>query len=229
MTAPLKKYTRRFSHLLLTRFRLVATGVVLFILAIGFFLFLNPKISQVRQTGIFDLQQTKDQLTIKKEILAATQDLKQRYDQLNLADVKKLRQILPDKQGIPDLFVQVEAIAQAAGLTLQNAGFTDIGAAATTPTIPAVSTEESETATANKNSNKTSTAPESVILPKQKTLSLRKMNVSFSVAGGTGYDDLKRFLANVESSVRLFDIQQVSYTPTGTESYQINAVTYYLQ
>lgn len=225
MALSTKQVTRQLSRILATRFRLVSFIVVALILLIGGFFFLYPKFSEIRTVGVFDLQRTQNQLDLKRQIVDETQNLTKIYDNLNLDDVAKLQELLPKEEDLPNLFVQVEAIATASNLRLENVGFTDLGAAAkaAVPVAAAATTDET---------TGTTTTPKTTATPVTHVTaaSLHQVSVSFTVSGSSGYNDLKTFLTNVESSIRIFDIQSLSYAPTGqAEQYQINAITYYLQ
>lgn len=215
-----QKFFRKFLRLLSARFRLISVAMIVVILTLGYVLFLSPKISEVRRVGVFDLARTKEQLRLKQEIFDATQRLSNIYDTLGLDDVTRLASVLPKEQDLPAMFVQVDALARASGLQLDNVGFTDLTAAAKGGASPSA-TEGGAAAT----------APAAALTP-QPTGSrdvLRKMSVTFSVSGGGGYEDLKRFMTNVESSIRLLDVQSFAYTPGDQqEKYQVNAITYYL-
>lgn len=211
----------------MTRFRWVSFGIVAAIVLSGTFFFLFPKFSEIRKVGIFDLQKAENQFDLKQQIFATTKELTNAYDALNLQDVEKLEAMLPKQQDLPNMFVQVEAIAEASGMKLDNVGFTDLGAASQAVQAARV-TPPSNEESGSSNTNASATAPKTpkVLDPRN---ALRKMSVAFSVSGGNGYEDLKRFLTNVESSVRMLDIQSLSYSPGGQGRYQINAITYFLQ
>ena len=221
-----KQLLCQFNHILVTRFRWISFSVVAIIVLTGTFFFLYPKFSEIRKVGVFDLQRTQNQLELKQQIFATTKELAGVYDVLNQQDVKKLEAMLPKKQDIPNMFVQVEAIAESSGMKLQSVGFTDLGAANQTGRAAAAAPSDEETTAKNTNATPpTQTAPTT----SEPRNILRKMGVTFSVSGENGYADLKGFLTNVESSVRMLDIQSFSYTTDSQGQYQINAITYYLQ
>lgn len=224
MAVSTKQFLRRFNHILITRFRWVSFSIVAIIVLFGTFFFLLPKFSEIRKVGVFDLQRTQDQLDLKQQVFETTKELANIYDVLNQQDIKKLEAMLPKKQDIPNMFVQVEAIAEASGMNLDSVGFTDLGTAnqAGRTTAAATTSEDTE----NTNAAATPPTTPSSVEPRNP---LRKMSVTFSVSGDNGYTALKGFLTNVESSVRMLDIQSLSYSPDSQGQYQINAITYYIQ
>lgn len=202
----------RLNMTLARGFRWYAIGVIIIVAAAGFLLLLQPKLGQVQQTGVLHLEQTKQQLEISQRVLLETESLVQKYEQLNAQNVQKLLAVLPSDPDLPDMFVQIEALALTAGLKLNNVNFapneTQTGASAVAGTA---GKEQQATA-------------------KNLPANMREMGVSFSVTGGRGYASLKDFLQKLESSVRLLDLQSLSYTPgdgTDAETYTVNAVTYY--
>lgn len=205
--------TKRFLTLLERRFKLVVVLTVLPIVAIGYVLVLQPLIGRIRDVGAFTLQKTEEQLTLKQDILVATESLVDKYDQLELDNIEKLRSALPSEKDLPGMFVIADALASASGLRLVSVSFSDTAAAARARTT----TDEEGNAVTER-----PTASSSVV---------QKMTVNMHVSGGRGYEHLKQFLTNLESEIQLFEVQSVSYTPgvEGEEQYQINATTYYAQ
>lgn len=218
--------TQQLQHSLIKlinkRFRLIAGIVVVVVLALGFVLFLNPKIEEIRKVGTFNLETTKEQLRLKDELIETTNSLISKYEQLELDNLEKLSKMLPATQDIPAMFVQIEALALASGLKLNNVGFAQLDASAVTrANSAAVIAENDDTAIPT---------PSAPTAPKE---ALKEMSVTFSVSGGQGYEHLKEFLTNLESSIRLLDVQSLTYAPSGpgdeaSEQYQITAVTYSL-
>lgn len=222
MALSTKQLRRSLNRILSMRFRWVSFSVITIIVLLGYYFFLNPKLSEIRRVGVFDLARTKEQLELKRDIYQTTKELHDRYNQLNLENVELLAGLLPDRQQLPELFVQVEALALASNLRLDNVGFAEVGTTSAATRAAAPATGEGGAAAA-----KTPPAPQAAAVRSRQTL--KKLSVTFSVSGGNGYSDLKKFLANVESSLRLLDVQSLSYTPGEDERYQINAITYYLQ
>lgn len=188
------------------RSRLAQVVVVVVLIALAYALLLGRQITSLRTDGILTLQQNRQKQAAERDALQYTQNIVDKYAKANVQDVAKLRALAPSTPDLPAMFVQVEALARAAGLQLNNVNFT--GAAAAQP--GSAKSASGEAAAGGL---------------------LKQMTATFSVSGGSGYASLKNFLATIESSVRLLDVQSISYAPSkegAAETYQINAVTYSL-
>lgn len=209
-----KTFRKTFLQLLERRFKIVVTVTVIPILGIGYLLFLQPIISRITKVGAFTLQRTEEQLSLKRTILDATTSLVDKYDQLELGNLSKLRGVLPTEKDLPGLFVQSEALASASGLHLASVSFTEVA-----------STVATRRTTTNAEGNVVEEAAAT------SADSIQKITVNMHVTGGRGYEHLKQFLTNLESEIRLLEVQSVTYAPAaeGEEQYTINAITYYVQ
>ncbi len=214
------------------RFRLFAVLTALVIAVAGFLALLQPKISQIREFGILNLQQTRTRLTIKEATLEATKSLAAEYQRINAQDIQTLQAILPKEPDLPAMFVQVEAIALSSGLKLSSVSFST----AQTQTNKKAAKEETEEGVATTGAGKTvsagtATTPATESAAAKRSGAVREMTTTFTVTGGSGYASLKQFLDTLESSVRLLNVQSLSYTPAkpgDAETYVINATTFYL-
>lgn len=189
--------------------RWVVIVTILIIVSLGYFLLLQPKLSTIQDVGLLDVKTTQQKLAMKQELFARTKTLTEKYQRLGAQNTEKLKALLPTQSDIPAMFVQVEAIAVASGLKLANVGFTDSSSSGSRAQGPVTSSSLGST-----------------------TDTIRPMSVSFTVSGGHGYESLKQFLGTIESSVRLLNIQSLTYSPAKpgeAEQYLINAVTYYSQ
>lgn len=187
------------------RYRTTQIAVVAVLLALAYVLVLGRQITSIRNDGILTLQRSRQQQSAERELLQYTQSVVDKYTKANVRDAEKLRAMAPAKPDLPAMFVQVEALAKAAGTLLNNVNFANAASAQ-----PGSAKGGGTVAAAG---------------------GLKQMTVTFSVTGGSGYADLKNFLATLESSVRLLNVQSVSYAPgkeAAAETYQINAVAYYL-
>lgn len=183
------------------RFTVFAVVTVLVLLTAGFVIVINPEISAIRSFGLVRLQQTRADRNDVAESLRLTRSVVESYRLVSVQDSAKLQSVLPSSSDLPAMFIQVEAIALSAGLRLNNISFTT--------TAPA------------RRSGATT--------PQSAPPGFQQLQVTFNVTGGRGYPSLKNFLATVESSVRLLDVQSISYSPQKTsdeETYVINAVSY---
>ncbi len=223
-----QKFFRTLNDLIAKRFRLFAVGITILFVVLGYFSFLGPKFNEIKEVGVFDLKSSRERLELKQQILDQTSALTEKYQTLGLEDQEKLKALLPTQADLPSMFVQIEAIGLASGLKLGNVNFTDSKPAATTRVAAPVAEEDTGTGA------KTTTTP-AVTAPAATAnadalASIRKVTVTFTVSGGQGYDHLKRFLSDIESSIRVLDVQSLAYSPSSSdkgESYSINAIAYY--
>ncbi len=212
-------------------FRIYAAMTVVVLVAAGFLLVLQPTMTDLRSVGIFQLRQTKERLAKKQELLDLTQRLVEKYRGINFADTNKLQLLLPEYPDIASMFVQMEALAQSAGMQLTNISFSDSGSAQ-----QAKKTADTNTETKTKTNTPGETKPgaagntASAQTSPLAAAGIERLSVSFSVTGGSGYTSFKQLLDTVESNIRLLDIASISYSPAQkelAETYLINAVTYY--
>lgn len=219
MTLSLNRILHAFNTLLAKHLRWFAVLSVILLLAVSYLTVLRPKLDSIRTVGLFSLQRSRDKLDIEQQLLQDTQDLVVQYRQLNADDATKLKAVLPSDVDIPSLFVQVEAIALTSGLRLTNVSFTDLG-----------ETRASQ-GTAAKQEAAASSGATNTVRTNTRNLSVKQANVTFTVSGGRGYGSLKEFLTNIESSIRLLNVQSLAYAPEKSgdaEGYLIVATTYYL-
>lgn len=109
----------------------------------------------------------------------------------------KVESALPDESAIPSLLLQFGDAAQRNGLKIDNISFTDIRPAQTGPAARSATTTN--------------------VQPVDITVALRARN----------YLDVKRFLTDVESSLRLMDVLGMTSGLTGAElAYTLQLRTY---
>lgn len=187
-------------------FTIYAIATVLIVLLAGFFFLVNPEIEKVRSFGALSLEQSRHQRDQVTESLRLVRSTVAAYQVLNAQDIAKLQAVLPSSADLPAMFVEVEALALSSGLRLSNVSF-----------LQAAAQRKAAAGT-------TASAKPSVLA------GIQQMQVNFTVTGGHGYANLKNFLATLESSVRILDVQSLSYTPAKAgdeESYVVNAIAYY--
>jgi len=168
---------------------------------------------------LLDVPNVQGILALRKQIEVAKQNFSERQAfigkvdslidvyQKNEENIDKLDQILPAKEDIPNLIVQVEALVFEQGLILDqlnvNSSAEDTGATVA---------EEVRTGQAAANA------------PKYKTL-----NIDLGFTGD--YSAMKNFLKATEENMRLIDIDSISITPeaevVGIFKYQLTLKTYY--
>jgi len=176
---------------------------IILIFTIGYFFFIKPefKTLNIDKESIIVKKDKLEKLENYKIKLEQLKNTKQTIEQKNNDYVQKLYDILPQKQDLPQIMAQVEALVDSYGLVL---GSIQISAPQ----------ENVETAT------DTTNAPMGE--------NIKEIQVSVLVIGGDGsYDKVKQFLEGIEGHIRLFDVTSFSFDPTMT-TYSIIFKTYYL-
>lgn len=195
------------------RFSLYTIVLMVVILGLGYITLLSPKVAEVRRVGSFDLVQTDERVRLKEEVLRVTKSIVQKYDALQAEKFEKLAKVLPSSQDVPSLFVQMEALAASSGLALNSVSFANLGDSE--PQRGIVQKAPGEAADGSS---------------QQSPRGLKQLSITMNVSGSDGYENLKRFLSNLESHIRLLELQSFTYSPVSDqEAYQIIAKTYYLE
>ncbi len=198
------------TYLLGPLFKITTAVVVILVIILAFFIFINPKYKEARSIGVLDLEAKKKELAAKSNELSELKELENDYQGLNQAQLKEVEKILPRGVDFANLVGQIEALARDSNLTLDNISVTEGGVWGQTGESPADETETS--------SKKTTGASSDIYL----------LNVSVNFSGGGTYEHFKLFLDNLENNLRILDLSSVSFTPD-TQSYTLNLKTYYLK
>jgi len=153
-----------------------------------------------------DIETQKQVLLDDQDFVATVKELSQAYQE-NKENIDKIGLILPSKEDIPNLIVQVESLVFEQGLILDKLEVT-------TPTEETGGTINPEDVRAKE---ETSTE-------KYKTLTIG--------LGFTGdYSALKNFLKATEENMRLIDIDSIGISPESEESgifkFDLSLKTYY--
>jgi Tfp pilus assembly protein PilO len=121
------------------------------------------------------------------ELQTLKQQLLARYNAFNPTDIERLQKLLPDHVDNIRLILDMDNIAVRRGLTLSNVDISGNDSSA---------------------ENKTVIGTLGASARKYESLS-----ISFSTSGT--YSDLKKFLGDLESSLRIVDMTSLSITPGG--------------
>ncbi len=197
---------------LLEHFRYVLIAVAVVVLALGYTLIIGPEVRTVRQYGAVDLADETKNLEERENYLERLNSMLTKYSQLNTERLATLKTILPTDANFPDLFVILEDLATKSGLTLVSV--------AISPTVE-VSGAEGGAA-----------APTAKLDPNVKTL-----DISVTVGNGQNYSQFKTLLTAIEDSLRIFNIQSLTFTlpneakpgeAVSGATWTLNLRTYYL-
>lgn len=180
--------------------------VLILILAfVGVVVFLDmPKVQKILDLRR-QIKEEKEKFSEKQILLAKIEKLVQLYEE-NKENFEKINDVLPFNQDIPNLIVQLEALAFENGLVLEDITLT--------PT-------EKETA---------GRAKEVRTQEEKVSKDYQILAVNFKLIGD--YLAFKNFLKTVEENMRLMDIISISFSLASGEGVQIfnfdlNLKTYY--
>ena len=149
--------------------------------------------------GILNLRKNaevqKEEFLKQQELIARIEELTKAYEE-NKESVEKTEFILPSKEDIPNLIVQLESLAFGQGLLLEKIDFSTVKQE-TAAVIPV--TEGSGSAKAAQN--------------------YQMLNVSIRSIGT--YQALKNFLKSVEENMRLMDTRSINLSLESEEEFNI--------
>lgn len=167
---------------------------ILILILIAVVVFLDvPKLQQILNLR----QQAEEQKEIfleKQNLLVKIEELSKSYQE-GKKNLEKINHILPSGQDIPNLIVQLEALAFEGGLVLENIRFS----------LP----EEKKAGRAQEVRTKKEVALEDY----------NSLTVDLSLIGD--YSAFKNFLKAVEDNIRLMDITSISLSPEAREESQL--------
>lgn len=169
-------------------------NIVIFILLLIFVavvVFLDlPRIQNILDLRI-KIDSEKEKLSEKQLLLAKIEKLEKKYEEAE-ESLKKVNYILPSSQEIPNLIVQLEALALEGGLVLESIQFSEVKEV-TQARAEAVRTATKET----------------------QSVDYKILSIELSLKGT--YSAFKNFLKLVEENIRLMDINSISLSPESLE------------
>ena len=200
-----KQIIRTLNIFLLRYFNLVVLLIIILVLGAGIFYIIKPKYQSIAQEIESTDKEKKaeyeslDRYYIKlKRYLLAYNEIKER-------DRDRVEKMLPKGFEQEELFRELEAIILRKGLLLISLG---ISSGKVSPSL-------------RRNMPQAGKASEGGLAD------IGKVKITMEIAG-VDYKSFKALLATIESNLRLFDIEQLSFSPDGkTVSLSLN--TYYLK
>lgn len=190
---------RNKTLIIINRFYIIiAVFLVIAILILSYLLTFNKEYNKIKSLGTVDYQKKINELESKKSNLAQIEKVYDSYKKISQEEIEKLSIMLPPEKDVPSLFIEMEALAKESGLALNSIDVAQAGAVSITAGVAEGSA----------------------------TLNMKKLNINLKIQGIDSYDRLKLFLGNVEKSIRILDLNSLSYSPA-QDSYSISLVTYY--
>lgn len=210
-----------FTKLLSDYFRWTAVGLVVVILAGGYWFILRTQLSTIQTTALTERANIQDQLKTEQQYFADLQSSIQRFHQvLPESSLSVIDDFLPSKTDFPGLLLTIRNVAQAANIKLSGLSVSQTGQTSTQATAGV-------------------TAAGSAANAASATIgSVKTQDVTVTLSGGTTYTDFKRLLGTIERSRRLLDVLTLSFGVGGAsgttgstgaaQSYNLILRTYYL-
>ena len=195
------------------------TSLALIILAVGiFFFFIDPEYKKV-QALHGQIEKNKEILEIANRLDNKQEELTKKFNQISQQEKKDLEKLLPDTVDNVRLIIDINNIAEQAGLAIRDISIT---------------TKEQKTGAAKKTvsqkSNFEDIAGENTI----KYVDTAHIGViSFSFTVSAKYEVFIDFLKQLEQSLRLLDIRNMEVTRGDGDSifynYRVTFDTYWLK
>lgn len=172
--------------------------IVLIVAAIAlFFGYTNP-LYQSTQTLKEQSGQYNDAISNATELQRVRDSLRETYNTFSANNLTRLEKFLPDSVNNVRLIIDISALASRYGITLKN-----IKLNSTTATAIVDNTNSGSSAVAIYDPQKYGT-----------------YQMSFSV--NSSYKNFVQFLRQLESSLRLVEVQSVTFTSSDTDMYQFD-------
>lgn len=174
---------------------------ILLAAAIGLFVLWTNPTYQSSKALAAQVSAYDDALTKSQELKGVRDQLLSKRNTFAAADVQKLQQVLPDNVDNIRFLIDINNIAARHGLSLKNVLLGTLTNTSQQQAAPSISTTGGP---------------------------VGSVDIGFSVSAS--YDDMLAFLQDVEHSVRITDIQKLSFvtSSTGTTDYTFNVRTYWL-
>lgn len=174
-----------------------------------FFAFVNPTYSEVKLLRA-DSARYDEALTSAQQLQAERDALNEKYRNLSAADLERLNKLLPDNVDNIRLIINLQQMAQTYGMAVSSVKF-DAAAANTAKGSQTAAVSAAEVAQAQKDYG--------------------VFDLEFTTNGS--YENFQKFLKDLESSLRITDIQSVGFTSDSTAKqgylYTIKLKTYWLK
>ncbi|MDD5749650.1 MAG: hypothetical protein PHO91_02580 [Patescibacteria group bacterium] len=197
--------------------------LILFVLlagvfALSYFFLLNPKLDDISQVREQDIE-TEERRVQNEKLLTRIRELEEEYLSIRSSraqDLEKIKKILPEEPQIAELFVIADRLAARHLFTLTSINISDRGSAASTEPDRA---EVGQDAPLKSLVVHLSLARPLDItgLPEQESPDI--------------YQDFKDYVEDLQSNLRLMDIQTISFgeltSGSSIASFNLDLITYY--
>lgn len=179
------------------------------IFLLGYIFLIMPQANKLfsgKQARALAEEQVQNSIMVYDRRIKQLQEIVDAYDNISQTDIDAINAILPDQENIEELFAQINEMVKSNGLLLKSISLND----------------QVDNAKVQQKS-RVEITEKALNIEEQK--SLKEVNLTLKISGA-GYQSFKNFLASLESNLRIIDVQDVKYNPTG-ESAEIIIVVYY--
>lgn len=216
------------ADLLTTYFRYVLVAVIVVAATIGYLVLIKAQFESVRLVGILAFQNENERLRDRQTYLSKVTTMVEHYRQVKAAQAVQSQRILPLEPDRGNLFLTLQALARQAQMQLDSVAISKGTSLVASQSDATVSGRRTPTADAR-------------ATPTASSGTVQILDVAFSVNGPATYAGFKQLLDSIERSVRIFDLESISFQSTsnakssttaqaaGTTTYTFNLKAYYLE
>ena len=191
--------------------RFIFPSILILIAIATFVVFINPTYQQIKVLKA-DSSQYDTALTNSEKLQSERDALAAKYQTLSPDDLDKLNKLLPDNVDNIRLILNIQQMAQVYGMSISGIKF------------------DSSTDGGSSSTSATAAASQSDVANSQKDYGI--FNLEFATTGS--YANFLKFTKDLESSLRVTDIQSVAFSSddsskAGQYTYTIKLQTYWLK
>jgi hypothetical protein len=180
-----------------------AVGIVVIILGLGGWFLLKPLYTDLRTSTQVD--SLKDRIVETQNRLVILKRQAKTWEELQQGEQENINLVLPSVNDLPNLIVQLEALAKQTKFNLQGIAISEKGEL-------------------NKTTNTRSGSVASTIA-KGLPSGVRTLKITITLEGGD-YTRLKEFLQATQSAWRLLDVNSLSFARDGSYAVELSAYYY---
>jgi len=185
-------------------FNIITVLVVIFVLAISYFVIIRPKYNETMDSIKATLEQQQKLYNRQQIKLNNLQAVAELYKKIPAADLKKFNSVLPNNYIKERLFGEFEEIITQNGFILTSVKIM----------------EDKDV------NNQSASTAESEVAASATSGNVGTINLELSITA-IDYAGLKNLLRTLENNLRLFDITKVSFSPDGNSATLILSTYYY--
>lgn len=200
--SPVSKRQNDINRQLNRYFGLVIIALLVLFLLAAYGLVLWPKITQAQATIQANLEQQQNLYRLSRQRLLNLQTLAEVYSQVSPTDLQKFNLVLPERYPPEKLFGELEEIAKRGAWLIGSIAWEDEAELNDSPSGQ-------------------------MAAGRLDGLKLGRINIDLQVTA-INYSGLKNLIKMLETNLRIFDIQEIDFSPSDNNA-GIRMTTYYYQ